>query len=530
VMLWSFLAYFIRDIASSGWDQLISEISAFSTLPHQWQNLQEASCSLVQGSFNVKRIAVLLKETETNRQSSRQNGGSLAESSSEASSVHGTPQLAPSAPASNFSGNKSSASTLLTSTRTGKLKVTSRSPLNTYENNMSINNIKSKRNGTSKMAGKLEGRTAEDSVGGMKRHERGSILDRLRSNLHAIQAGLDAAGVAAAAVPNRMMKETFSVLQTSRSESNNLAYIWLMVVVLCFLVAMLPAAVLMIIRVLDPKPREEQIHLIARASTPTARISTRSVGELTSHSSEFSDSPHARVTAPRHTSTDSNMAGTSIDQLMCPDLVVPPGSECTVTLPWLASGLETAIGGTGLNMHSHLGLRIQLMVKDHREEPLFKVDVKYIVPGDVDTYREIAHKVNLESEPDCRLALSSAFGGPSFACATDGKVTGSRVDTLALYNADSMLCFELFSENNTRRSNYRVSNESGRGLHVCRRLACGRCDILNHGGWPVATVLPGPMSGGKGMVRRTVRIGQQADAGLIVLVLLGIDLLELARA
>jgi len=336
------------------------------------------------------------------------------------------------------------------------------------------------------------------------------LVETFRSVLNATSATLLAVG------GHVMAKQlSFSALQLHQDNAMP-QVVSIAAIFLLFFFVVLPVACLYYMqRTSDP-------HEAQPRSTPM--VSSPCLSEKMS----LPASPSPSMVQPSKTlvshQTNESRPSVLVKTTLCPELVVPACNECTLLVPWLASAVATSSGSPLLsNGRLH---EMTLSIKDQREEPLFCVAVKFIARGEALVNDAVVH--NLCARGDSRLSLTSTMGGSVYASVSVGVVVQDKVETLALYNASNKLYGQLSVKGNNQMPDFKVVDQSGNEITFCRRMASGRCDVVDNKGWPVAMVMPGPAS--DGMVRRLVRIGPQMDVGLVLLSLLGIDLLELARS
>mmetsp|Transcript_64447 Transcript_64447/g.185217 ORF Transcript_64447/g.185217 Transcript_64447/m.185217 type:complete len:432 (+) Transcript_64447:13-1308(+) len=160
---------------------------------------------------------------------------------------------------------------------------------------------------------------------------------------------------------------------------------------------------------------------------------------------------------------------------LCPELVVPEEQECTLLVPRLPEG-----GSSG-----------QVTVDDLRGVAVFRA---YYGQGK-------------------RLILSSAAGDSVFAFCRDGES-----GTLTIHHPSDAQFGSLRSDG----GGYTVATRRGVCMHLRGDVRLGNLNATDEQGQLLAIAEPVAKSN----ARRSVRIGPQVDAGLVALVLLGIDVLE----
>lgn len=185
---------------------------------------------------------------------------------------------------------------------------------------------------------------------------------------------------------------------------------------------------------------------------------------------------------------------------LCPSLKVPEGCECTLLLPRMSTKWGQT-GGCGK-------VRICDLSGNAVFQTAFCLPVGGVTPA--------------PSRDAKRLVLSSATNGRVFAFCGDGPLEGDgSLISLSLHGAD-----EPFG--------------------VLRALPRKRCDILAHSGWRARIQESAAGCGGltvtdergnilattelmrEDLSQRCMRISALADAGLLILAVLGADLLESA--
>jgi len=182
-----------------------------------------------------------------------------------------------------------------------------------------------------------------------------------------------------------------------------------------------------------------------------------------------------------------------VGQHLCPELVVPEASECTLLVPWLPQP------GTPWAKNS-------LTIDDARGIPVFRIS-----PGDSD-------------RDHCRLALYSALGEAVFASVRDVKAdSGGDIAMLTFHHQSGAIFGEIHPDNMEAGTRYTVVSCRGARIHIYDNKPLGSMNATDEHGRLLA--IAEPRTHGANNMVRSLRIGPLVDAGLIVLALLGSDLL-----
>jgi len=178
---------------------------------------------------------------------------------------------------------------------------------------------------------------------------------------------------------------------------------------------------------------------------------------------------------------------------LCPELVVPEGSECTLLVP------RVSLSGSGV---------APVSISDARGVPVFKA-VFAVSPVQGRNKQEIK-----------RLVLSSATGDAIFAFCRDTEADSSTGQAgLAIFHHSEAPFGDIRADGPRPANGYSVTSHRGwrlrfRGDPEGRNLNA----TDDHGRLLAITEAHAP-------ARRSVRIGPLVDAGLIAISVLGIDLL-----
>lgn len=186
---------------------------------------------------------------------------------------------------------------------------------------------------------------------------------------------------------------------------------------------------------------------------------------------------------------------------LCPELVVPEGSECTLLVPRLPPRSSSENG--------------QVSVDDARGVPVFRAS---FVLGDQ------------QRRDNKRLILSSAAGDAVFAFCRDSEADAAGSSTrkgLTLHHHFETPFGVLRPEGRNACGGYVVVTRRGFTVQFRGDMKAGNLNATDeHGRLLGISEQFGPAGSG----RRSIRIGPLVDAGLIALALLGIDLLEYEAA
>mmetsp|Transcript_46231 Transcript_46231/g.83285 ORF Transcript_46231/g.83285 Transcript_46231/m.83285 type:complete len:414 (+) Transcript_46231:151-1392(+) len=180
---------------------------------------------------------------------------------------------------------------------------------------------------------------------------------------------------------------------------------------------------------------------------------------------------------------------------LCPELVVPDMTECTLMLPRLSDSFQVTIDDT----------------------------------RGVSVFRAEFYKKPMED--GTRLVLSSPAGDVVFAMCRDSQAakqlgsSGSTSSALAIYSKkDQSRPFGLIrlKEDNS----FEVMTSRGQCIRFQGKWPSGSLNALDEQGQLLALSDPA-QDGPGGVARRTVRIGPLVDAGLMAISYLGIDVLQM---
>eukprot|EP00933_Yihiella_yeosuensis_P039602 TRINITY_DN3367_c0_g1_i1.p1 TRINITY_DN3367_c0_g1~~TRINITY_DN3367_c0_g1_i1.p1 ORF type:complete len:479 (-),score=105.82 TRINITY_DN3367_c0_g1_i1:502-1938(-) len=187
---------------------------------------------------------------------------------------------------------------------------------------------------------------------------------------------------------------------------------------------------------------------------------------------------------------------------LCPELIVPDMTECTLQVPHLQQSTQT---------------KVQLSINDAKSCPVFRVE-----------YFPIPH-------PDgTALVLSSPPGDLTFATlriasrGALGSFTGGGSMELQIFSKkESKTAFGTISADG---DGYKVATlKTGKVVKFEGKWMAERLSALDEQGQLLA--LSDPTTDGKnGEKRRDIRIGPLVDAGLMAVSFLGIDILNLQRS
>lgn len=248
-----------------------------------------------------------------------------------------------------------------------------------------------------------------------------------------------------------------------------------------------------------PRPSTGPLQPPGYVNVPTPQQSGRamtsppSCERLSPFSPWASTLPSARST-PLQTSSDVTRTH------LCSELVVPDGSECTL--------LMQRIPPQGSQKHGYVS------VDDARGSPVFRAS---FVLGDQQTDNR-------------RLIFASASGDAVFAFCRDAEpetAPGNHQLGLTIHHHWDTLFGVLRAKGRGASRCYAVVTGHGLRTQVRGDIRTGNLNATDEHGRLLALVEP---FGPEGSGQRSVRIGPHVDAGLIVIALLGIDLLEYAAS
>jgi len=206
---------------------------------------------------------------------------------------------------------------------------------------------------------------------------------------------------------------------------------------------------------------------------------------------------------------------------LCPDLVVPETSQCSLLIPRLP--VDAGVADDGIPTR-------EFTIDDARGNPIFRV---VFAPRTLPRQqRDPNEGTMLPLEGIKRLVLTNLSGDFVYAycCFVEppvlppptsedmhwGYVPISNVGKLSMHHASSGHFSTMVS--NAPQPGFRMTTKTGSMLSF--HGALGKLNITDSQGVLMATVERNPVA------RRSLDIGSGADAGLIVLCILGIDLLE----
>jgi len=249
-------------------------------------------------------------------------------------------------------------------------------------------------------------------------------------------------------------------------------------------------------------PQSREATASAQVTTPSPRnMSLASVKPYKRHQS--SDTPARFLSTgsapPTSRSLDEERVDDSDEAHLCPELVVPEGSECTLLVSCLSS-----LGGS-----SAMG---PMTISDARGVPVFKA-----------VFSAPAARGRKRADTR-RVVLSSAAGDAIFAYCRDLEVDPTTGQTgLTIFHHSEVIFGDLRTDGPRPSSGYSVTTRRGwrirfRGDPEGRNLNC----TDEHGRLLAITEAHGPG-------RRSVRIGPLVDAGFMAICVLGIDILGQAE-
>mmetsp|Transcript_47675 Transcript_47675/g.108428 ORF Transcript_47675/g.108428 Transcript_47675/m.108428 type:complete len:476 (+) Transcript_47675:112-1539(+) len=191
-----------------------------------------------------------------------------------------------------------------------------------------------------------------------------------------------------------------------------------------------------------------------------------------------------------------------LDFHLCPELVVPEGSECTLVVPRLpGSAMDSS----------------EVTIDDAKGAPVFHATF-----SKASTWGSVT--VRQESK---RLILSNATGEAVFAFCRDveAETRGGPIGLVIHYHSDAPFG-TLRADTRDTGSGYTVVARQGSTFHFRGQPLLGNMNVTDEKGRLLAIAEPMHSHDGS---RRSVRIGPLVDAGLVTLAMLGIDILEHQR-
>eukprot|EP00933_Yihiella_yeosuensis_P039603 TRINITY_DN3367_c0_g1_i2.p1 TRINITY_DN3367_c0_g1~~TRINITY_DN3367_c0_g1_i2.p1 ORF type:complete len:487 (-),score=109.93 TRINITY_DN3367_c0_g1_i2:306-1766(-) len=205
-------------------------------------------------------------------------------------------------------------------------------------------------------------------------------------------------------------------------------------------------------------------------------------------------------TSPRGSEAD---AGSAL--FLCPELVVPAMTECTLQVPHLQQSTQT---------------KVQVSIDDSKNCPVFRVEY-FPIPQPDGTALVLASPAGDLTFATLKVAAKGALG--SFASG------GSTTE------------LQIFSKNQTKTpfgtisvdgDNWKVTTlKTGRAIRFEGKWITGRMSALNADEQDQLLAVSDQASDGKnGEKRRDIRIGPLVDAGLMAISFLAVDILSLQRS
>uniref|UniRef100_A0A7S4RL65 Uncharacterized protein n=1 Tax=Alexandrium monilatum TaxID=311494 RepID=A0A7S4RL65_9DINO len=198
--------------------------------------------------------------------------------------------------------------------------------------------------------------------------------------------------------------------------------------------------------------------------------------------------------------TGQDVPGMDAGSFLCPELVVPKGSECKLMVPRLPlSGPES--GG-------------QVAVCDREGRPVLKASYSFLPVGGG----------NKGSRPRSlkRLLLTGATGETTFAFCRDAEVQagGGKATRLTLYHRSGETFGVLSADGYQAGSGYSVVTHKGCTIYIRDGLKVGAMNATDDSGCLLAAMEP------SGPSQTSLRVCQCVDAGLLTLILMGMDVLS----
>jgi len=191
---------------------------------------------------------------------------------------------------------------------------------------------------------------------------------------------------------------------------------------------------------------------------------------------------------PRSVSSTTNIPVVEphVGQHLCPELVVPPGNECSLLVPHASASRTQSI----------------LSINDVNRVPVFRVSFQNDVSGNYQPRR---------------LALSNANGGRVFAYACDG------LGGFTLHHQAGAIVGEFRAEESATGVSFAVDMRSGMRMKISRD-AKHKLKFKDESGHLLAVAKTSTES--SDMPVDLLRIGSLMDAGLVVLAMLCVQLQE----
>jgi len=181
---------------------------------------------------------------------------------------------------------------------------------------------------------------------------------------------------------------------------------------------------------------------------------------------------------------------------LCPELVVPEGSECTLIVPRLSGGGSS-----------------QVTVDDTRGVPVFCAAFN----------NDTTWQARIRETK--RLILSSTSGDTIFAFCRDDEAQGGPSGLVIHHHSEAPFGV-LHADSRDAGSGYTLVARQGFKVHIKGDHLLGNMNVTDESGRLLAIATPLHQGGG---AHRSLRIGPLVDAGLVALGLLGIDFLEHQR-
>lgn len=196
----------------------------------------------------------------------------------------------------------------------------------------------------------------------------------------------------------------------------------------------------------------------------------------------------------------------SVQAPMCPDLLVPEGTECCLLLAEMGEG-GSALSGV-LPIHSGHGGVVLWCAYTLAESP---PQDRYDLPGN-----------------GMRLVLRNAKDEEMLASSRDivepdaGSAKGCSLAGTALLDAAGEQHAVLRPNRRGPRSGYMLTHRSGRRILIRKDTSAGFC-VTDEDGWLLAST---SLEDAGARAQRCLRIHQGADAGAVILAMLSAEVLE----
>lgn len=191
---------------------------------------------------------------------------------------------------------------------------------------------------------------------------------------------------------------------------------------------------------------------------------------------------------------------------LCPDLVVPEGSECTLLVPRLPQQNNGSCSTNAKFGQAHI------TIDDLRGAPVFRAACN----------SKNNFQTGVSAKQDKRLLLCSVTGQAIFGFCRETELNGNLVLTIHHHTESLFGTLRPSDREGGSGNKYTIISNKNWRVHFQGHHEVGHFSAIDDNGQLLAIAEPVP----ERKQQRFVRIGPFVDAGLMVLAMIGMDWLE----